>query len=260
MPIIVTFSTLLVDMVARLNEKFNTQRVVDFTQIMGNAVEALKDTHLSLILDQNISHILIDEFQDTNEAQLNFLELLTENFSGDTQKSFFAVGDPMQSIYRFRKAEVEIFSRVQKYGIGDLKLESLFLKVNFRSNKSIINWLNSSYSKVFPLLNIADEGSIPYSRSESNDNNTDHGIFLKTLISPAETTSELYEAEAIYVLDLIKDIKRNNDNADIAVLTRSRKHLNELITLINKKESSLPIDAIEISKIQSNQTFQDIYS
>ena len=166
----------------------------------------------------------------------------------------------MQSIYRFRKAEVEIFSRVQKYGIGDLKLESLFLKVNFRSNKSIINWLNSSYSKVFPLLNIADEGSIPYSRSESNDNNTDHGIFLKTLISPAETTSELYEAEAIYVLDLIKDIKRNNDDADIAVLTRSRKHLNELITLINKKESSLPIDAIEISKIQSNQTFQDIYS
>ena len=111
-PIIITFSTLLVDMIARLNEKFNTQRVVDFTQIMGNAVEALRDTHLPLILDQNISHILIDEFQDTNESQLNFLELLTENFSGNTHKSFFAVGDPMQSIYRFRKAEVEIFSRV----------------------------------------------------------------------------------------------------------------------------------------------------
>ena len=259
-PIIITFSTLLVDMIARLNEKFNTQRVVDFTQIMGNAVEALRDTHLPLILDQNISHILIDEFQDTNESQLNFLELLTENFSGNTHKSFFAVGDPMQSIYRFRKAEVEIFSRVQKIGIGDLKLQSLFLKVNFRSNKSIINWLNNNYSKVFPSLNIADEGSIPYSSSESNDNNIDQGIFLNPLISSAETKKELYEAEALYVLALIKDIKRKGDDADIAVLTRSRTHLNELITLINKKDSSLPIDAIEISKIQSNQTFQDVYS
>ena len=64
----------------------------------------------------------------------------------------------------------------------------------------------------------------------------------------------------MYVLALIKDIKRKNDDADIAVLTRSRTHLNELITLINKKDSSLPIDAIEISKIQSNQTFQDVYS
>lgn len=259
-PIIKTFSELLIDMTVRLNDKFNTQRVVDFTQVMGNAVEALRDTHLPLILDQNISHILIDEFQDTNEAQLNFLTLLTENFSGNEYKSFFAVGDPMQSIYRFRKAEVEIFSRVQKYGIGDLKLKSLFLEVNFRSNKSIISWLNNSYSKVFPSLNIADEGSIPFSRSEPNNSNTDNGIDLHTLISSADTKSELYEAEALYVLNLINDIKNNNHDADIAVLTRSRGHLGELLTLINKKQPSLPIDAIEISKIESNQTFQDILS
>ena len=129
-PIISSFCLMLVDMVNRLNEKFNSQRIVDFTQVMGNAVEALRSTNLPLILDQNISHIMVDEFQDTNESQLNFLELLTENFAGNNKKSFFAVGDPMQSIYRFRKAEVEIFNRVQKNGIGDLKLKSLFLKVN----------------------------------------------------------------------------------------------------------------------------------
>ncbi len=139
-------------MVTRLNEKFKERRIIDFTQVMGNAVEALRDTHLPLILDQNISHILVDEFQDTNESQLNFIELLTQNFAGNPEKSFFAVGDPMQSIYRFRKAEVEIFSRVQKNGISDLKLTSLFLKVNFRSNKNIIDWLNNSFSKAFPLI------------------------------------------------------------------------------------------------------------
>ena len=121
-PLITPFCLLLIDMVTRLNEKFKERRIIDFTQIMGNAVEALRDTHLPLILDQNISHILVDEFQDTNESQLIFIELLTQNFAGNPEKSFFAVGDPMQSIYRFRKAEVEIFSRVQNNGISDLKL------------------------------------------------------------------------------------------------------------------------------------------
>ena len=245
-------------MVTRLNEKFKERRIIDFTQIMGNAVEALRDTHLPLILDQNISHILVDEFQDTNESQLIFIELLTQNFAGNPDKSFFAVGDPMQSIYRFRKAEVEIFSRVQKSGISDLKLTSLFLKVNFRSNKNIIDWLNNSFSKAFPLIDDSDEGSVPYSSCESSNNNLEGGMELIALTCDTKSKTAQYEAEALYVLNLIKDTRKSNPDASIAVLTRSKAHLNELITLINKKDSSIPIDAIEMSKILSNQTFQDI--
>ena len=257
-PLITPFCLLLIDMVTRLNEKFKERRIIDFTQIMGNAVEALRDTHLPLILDQNISHILVDEFQDTNESQLIFIELLTQNFAGNPDKSFFAVGDPMQSIYRFRKAEVEIFSRVQKNGISDLKLTSLFLKVNFRSNKNIIDWLNNSFSKAFPLIDDSDEGSVPYSSCESSNNNLEGGMELIALTCDTKSKTAQYEAEALYVLNLIKDTRKSNPDASIAVLTRSKAHLNELITLINKKDSSIPIDAIEMSKILSNQTFQDI--
>lgn len=257
-PLITPFCLLLIDMVTRLNEKFKERRIIDFTQIMGNAVEALRDTHLPLILDQNISHILVDEFQDTNESQLIFIELLTQNFAGNPEKSFFAVGDPMQSIYRFRKAEVEIFSRVQKNGISDLKLTSLFLKVNFRSNKNIIDWLNNSFSKAFPLIDDSDEGSVPYSSCESSNDNLEGGMELIALTCDTKSKTAQYEAEALYVLNLIKDTRKSNPNASIAVLTRSKAHLSELITLINKKDTSIPIDAIEMSKILSNQTFQDI--
>ena len=257
-PLITPFCLLLIDMVTKLNEKFKERRIIDFTQIMGNAVEVLRDTHLPLILDQNISHILVDEFQDTNESQLIFIELLTQNFAGNPDKSFFAVGDPMQSIYRFRKAEVEIFSRVQKSGISDLKLTSLFLKVNFRSNKNIIDWLNNSFSKAFPLIDDSDEGSVPYSSCESSNNNLEGGMELIALTCDTKSKTAQYEAEALYVLNLIKDTRKSNPDASIAVLTRSKAHLNELITLINKKDSSIPIDAIEMSKILSNQTFQDI--
>ena len=257
-PLITPFCLLLIDMVTRLNEKFKERRIIDFTQIMGNAVEALRDTHLPLILDQNISHILVDEFQDTNESQLIFIELLTQNFAGNPEKSFFAVGDPMQSIYRFRKAEVEIFSRVQKNGISDLKLTSLFLKVNFRSNKNIIDWLNNSFSKAFPLIDDSDEGSVPYSSCESSNNNLEGGMELIALTCDTKSKTAQYEAEALYVLNLIKDTRKSNPDASIAVLTRSKAHLSELFTLINKKDTSIPIDAIEMSKILSNQTFQDI--
>ena len=257
-PLITPFCLLLIDMVTRLNEKFKERRIIDFTQIMGNAVEALRDTHLPLILDQNISHILVDEFQDTNESQLIFIELLTQNFAGNPEKSFFAVGDPMQSIYRFRKAEVEIFSRVQKNGISDLKLTSLFLNVNFRSNKNIIDWLNNSFSKAFPLIDDSDEGSVPYSSCESSNNNLEGGMELIALTCDTKSKTAQYEAEALYVLNLIKDTRKSNPDASIAVLTRSKAHLSELITLINKKDTSIPIDAIEMSKILSNQTFQDI--
>ena len=257
-PLITPFCLLLIDMVTRLNEKFKERRIIDFTQIMGNAVEALRDTHLPLILDQNISHILVDEFQDTNESQLIFIELLTQNFAGNPEKSFFAVGDPMQSIYRFRKAEVEIFSRVQKNGISDLKLTSLFLKVNFRSNKNIIDWLNNSFSKAFPLIDDSDEGSVPYSSCESSNDNLEGGMELIALTCDTKSKAAQYEAEALYVLNLIKDTRKSNPDASIAVLTRSKAHLSELITLINKKDTSIPIDAIEMSKILSNQTFQDI--
>ena len=206
-PLITPFCLLLIDMVTRLNEKFKERKIIDFTQIMGNALEALRDTHLPLILDQNISHILVDEFQDTNESQLIFIELLTQNFAGNPEKSFFAVGDPMQSIYRFRKAEVEIFSRVQKNGISDLKLTSLFLKVNFRSNKNIIDWLNNSFSKAFPLIDDSDEGSVPYSSCESSNKNLEGGMELITLTCDAKSKAAQYEAEALYVLNVIKRYK-----------------------------------------------------
>ncbi|MDG1692223.1 MAG: 3'-5' exonuclease, partial [Methylophilaceae bacterium] len=146
----------------------------------------------------------------------------------------------------------------QKNGISDLKLTSLFLKVNFRSNKNIIDWLNNSFSKAFPLIDDSDEGSVPYSSCESSNNNLEGGMELITLTCDTKSKAAQYEAEALYVLNVIKSTRKSNPDASIAVLTRSKAHLSELITLINKKDTSIPIDAIEMSKILSNQTFADI--
>ena len=63
-------------------------------------------------------HILVDEFQDTSRDQYDLLRTLTQDWSSGDGRTLFLVGDPMQSIYGFRNAEVGRFSTVRAAGLG----------------------------------------------------------------------------------------------------------------------------------------------
>ena len=263
LPIIPDLILILALIYQRLNEKFTVQKKLDFEQVMINANQVLGQTNLAEILDENIDHILVDEFQDINYNQLYFLELLTQNFASNNKKTFFAVGDPMQSIYRFRKAEVEIFHQLQlNETLGeDLKLQSLRLNTNFRSNSNIINWLNDTFSILFPKSNDFHLGKITYQNVMHGNNQIQgNGIHCNLLQIDTADNREQSQAEATYVANFLKELKKERPLDSIAVLTRSRAHLNDLLSLINKKYSSLPIEAIEIFPVKENQAFIDILS
>ena len=259
-PIIPSICSMLRHITATLNINFYKSNAMDFIQVFASALIALKETSLAIILDSKISHILVDEFQDTNNSQLEFLELLSQNFSGDPNKSFFAVGDPMQSIYRFRKAEVSIFKNVQSSGIGDLKLTPLSLEVNFRSNQKIIGWLNTTFKNAFPSEENSAIGSICYKPSTFGNNNSGSGVHYHPLLVSSTVKADIYRTEAEYVYSLIKEIKSKNPLTEIAVLTQSRSHLRELLTLFKKNKEKIPIDAVEINRLEDNQSLQDILS
>jgi ATP-dependent helicase/nuclease subunit A len=99
---------------------------VDFGELATRAIDALGDdmdpSELGLRLDWRIRHLLVDEFQDTSPNQIRLLERLTAGWSAGDGRTLFCVGDPMQSIYRFRKAEVGLFLRAKSHGIGHLPL------------------------------------------------------------------------------------------------------------------------------------------
>src|SRR3990172_5362927 len=84
-------------------------------------------TALALALDCSVRHILIDEFQDTSWSQYDLLQGLTAGWQRDDGRTLFVVGDPMQSIYRFRKAEVGLYVRAWHEGIGGVPLDALRL-------------------------------------------------------------------------------------------------------------------------------------
>ncbi len=86
---------------------------VDFSEMANRAIRSLghenAPSDLALRLDYRIQHLLVDEFQDTSFSQVHLLDKLTAGWSDGDGRTLFLVGDPMQSIYRFRKAEVSLF-------------------------------------------------------------------------------------------------------------------------------------------------------
>src|SRR5256885_15730645 len=104
---------LLKPAVAHLKVLFGERGQADFTEFAHGALAALGSvddpSDLLLSLDQKISHVLVDEFQDTSLSQFELLTQLTSGWQQGDGRTLFLVGDPMQSIYRFREAEVSLF-------------------------------------------------------------------------------------------------------------------------------------------------------
>lgn len=136
----------LLELFQRLKQE---QRLLDFADLEWRAYRLLNhhnNAHwIQYKLDQRIDHLLVDEFQDTNPTQWRLLlPLLEELASGEQQRqrSVFLVGDRKQSIYRFRRADPELFGTAQQWLGSSLGAETCPLDVSWRSAPAIINFVN----------------------------------------------------------------------------------------------------------------------
>ena len=150
--------------VAQLKVLFGEAGKADFTEFAHGAVQALgaadDPSELLLALDQKISHILVDEFQDTSLSQYELIRNIISGWEDGDGRTLFLVGDPMQSIYRFREAEVGLFLRARREGIGAVRLEPLTLATNFRSQQGVVDWVNAAFSRILPAAEDEASGAI----------------------------------------------------------------------------------------------------
>ncbi|WP_369871578.1 UvrD-helicase domain-containing protein [Herbaspirillum sp. 3R-3a1] len=126
------------------------QRVFDFADLEWHAYRLLTNeesaAYLQSRLDARYKHILLDEFQDTNPLQWSIVRAWLRAYGGDAaQPSVFVVGDPKQSIYRFRRAEPRVFAAartlLEQQGAAVLRANQT------RRNASVIvDVLNTSFS------------------------------------------------------------------------------------------------------------------
>lgn len=187
-----------VELYALYEEVCNRDGLVDFTELLLRCYELLSFNDLILNRYRNqFRHLLVDEFQDTNQLQYKWLQLLV-----GTKNTIFAVGDDDQSIYSFRGAKV---GNMRAF-IRDFNApEPLRLEQNYRSTPTILAAANA----------IIDNNSDRIGKNLWTDSQQQEKIRLY------EGYTE--EDEAFFVVDEIKNLHNNEgiSLSDIAILYRS---------------------------------------
>ncbi len=236
----------------QLMRVFDEMGVADFQAIAGGALEALGSdetpTDLMLAMDLRIEHILVDEYQDTSRNQLELLKSLTRGWEDGDGRTLFLVGDPMQSVYLFRDSEVGLFLDAKKGSLGAVSLDLLTLSANFRSQANVVDWVNDSFRSAFPCIEDAFTGSIRYEPLVAVHPPLED-LKVETRIFPGRND----DIEAMEIADIVKTI---DPGETVAILVRSRPHLNAIIVEFKKREISFKTQ--EIDPLTSRPVIQDL--
>ena len=238
---------------AQLDAVFREQGAVDFTAISLAALRALGSSgapsDLSLKLDYRLQHILVDEFQDTSSAQLELLRLLTAGWQQGDGRSLFCVGDPMQSIYGFRQAEVRAFLELADLGLGEVHFELQRLQSNFRSMPPVVDWINECFARIMPEHDDRDRGAIAFRPSSAAKAfGADAGVELRAFGSA--------QHEAAGIAETLAAVQTAHPSWSIAVLVRAKTHARELALAL--RACGLAFRAVQIEPLQDRALIRDL--
>jgi ATP-dependent helicase/nuclease subunit A len=233
---------------------FRERGETDFTEISLAAAAALggedEPTDLALALDHRIQHLLIDEFQDTSVTQRDLIAKLVAGWEPGDGRTLFLVGDPMQSIFRFREAEVGLFAEAAGAGIGAVRLEPLRLETNFRSGRGIVEWVNAAFAKVLLVDDVA-AGAVRFAASSAvNPSEAGPEVSIHPFFDKDEN------GEAARVVELIGEIRRRDSGASIAILVRARTHLPAILRALRR--AALRYRAVEVDELGERAVTRDL--
>ena len=167
------FIKLSVEFETLVSEKKNESRLGSFDDILIGMMEAVKRPAMKEKIRDAYPLALVDEFQDTDPIQL---EIFKEIYSGFQDGGLFMIGDPKQSIYRFRGADIESYLSIRRsenvniYQLGE----------NFRSSASLVNAVNELF---FSGENETMPGDIPFYPSAAHKK--DDEFILPETFNPA---------------------------------------------------------------------------
>ena len=233
---------ILHDVLGCLHLIFDTYNACDFTQYMLEALQSIEAYKDSLPTE----HILLDESQDTSYSQIQLIKKLTQGWH-NPHHTIFMVGDPMQSIYRFRHADVREFMRILENGFKHHPLIPLTLSTNFRQNKSLVDFTNELFTKIFPSEPSLEEGAIPFTAS----------IGLKK--DPGHVHALLWQHDDVtdpsaYDVTYVETLHQNTDpDESIGLLVRTRARLYPFI----HKDITYPIHTVDVIDAQQHPILRD---
>ncbi len=242
------------DVLSAYENKKSELGVLDFEDILIKTKKLLENEWVRKSLSGKYKYLLVDEYQDTNEIQYEiFLPLVDDLRKGN----LFIVGDEKQSIYRFRDAELQVFSKTKtniKSISGDDAL--LTLPDSFRMAPAICFFVNSLFKELFnsPKLFFNEVASSDLVCARVDD----FPGQVEFLIADGE---QITEAELVAKKILIlKSEQKNRISAwsDIAILVRKRASFSELQKVFIKYQ--IPFNLVGGTGFYQKQSISDIFN
>lgn len=254
---------------------FREQREVDHSEVSMRAVAALGPGETLEKLDARLEHILIDEFQDTNVLQCELLGGLVSGWQPGGGQTLFLVGDPMQSIYRFRKAEVGLFLAAWEGRLfhENCRLEPLKLTVNFRSTTQLVGWVGRSFSLLLGDRDDATRSLVafaPAAPKPDADSGPDMDFVMWSPSGPDPVAGlEADKVEAAGLAEWIAgevaalrsgagSATEQGKAAPFAVLVRARTHAQPLLRALEAGAPQVRVRAPGLDKLADRATVIDL--
>jgi len=258
---LIALESVLKSLAARLQLRFRSSGECDHSEVTQRANLALQElehpTDLGLRLDAQLDHILVDEFQDTSHGQIELLKRLTTGWSSGGEelcRTLFLVGDPMQSIYRFREADVSLFLRVatneRSQVFSNIQIEPLVLTENFRSSSSLVDWFNLTFKSSFPARNDFISSGIQYANASSNK--PVNLPCVETLLAHDKAQEATLVVESVSAA--LKSLPSEGDR--VAILVRSRSQLTHLLPAL--RSAGLDYAGVDIQPLKEVPAVMDV--
>ena len=252
------FARLLLDIALHASELFESQKrnegTLEFSDIQSLAMELLEHPEAGPKIRSSIRFLMIDEFQDTNAVQYELASRIVRSLKGEDEEhqvNLYIVGDPKQSIYGFRSADVRVFGMaakdIQKANVKngtihvsdelseDEQKGMLSLSVSFRLLPGIIAFVNDVFSKLMgneakgyevayePMIagrNVSDEllhsgeiGSVTFLIHEEQSREEEIGMIDEAGLIASAIKDIVHNKSR-----MIWDTRKNEDGKDIPYL------------------------------------------
>ncbi len=224
--------------------------MLDFTDLLLIAAKGLREQpHLRSYFQQQFTHLLVDEFQDTDPIQAEVVTLLASDNVHERawqhcrlrSGALFIVGDPKQSIYRFRRGDIVTYNQVKEI-FSASSGQVVSLTENFRSSEQLLDWNNALFVKKFPdkateyapahahmqcgrVRHVAGELSGVYQlpvagkNDEATENEAEHiARFIRHAISSGQTVERWSDVDGCYQLSPVRA-------SDFLIITRIMKRI-----------------------------------
>jgi len=248
---------------AKIQEEQNVLSITEFNSLIHREIQNQPAPFIYERLGERYRHFFIDEFQDTSEMQWqNLIPLIDNALAGQDEYgdkgTLMIVGDPKQSIYRWRGGKAEQFIDLSKeanpFSNPDKKLEHL--DKNYRSYSQVIDFNNEFFKMLSAEFSHPDYKDLYENHSHQKSNNKTGGYVNISFIPPIEKSADDDDAldkTELYVLAALDTIKKvllkGFEYKDIVILTRKRDQGVAIANYLT--EQNIPLLSSETLMIQN---------